>query len=84
MLKTSTISVRRLELLFTLTEAEAAVCQHMIVGLYAPEIAESRGVRDSTVRSQFKSIYAKMCVNRRADLLRLAITVDPPTGRGDR
>jgi len=75
------ISISRLAKLFTLTEAEAAVCQHMIAGLSAPEIAESRNVSEGTIRSQFKSIYSKTGVHRRAELLRLAIAVDPPIGR---
>lgn len=75
------ISTKRMAKLFTLTDAEASVCQHMIAGLSAPEIAEARGVSEGTVRSQFKSIYAKTGVHRRAELLRLAITVDPPIGR---
>lgn len=56
------------------------MCQHMIAGLSAPQIAEIRSVSEGTVRSQFKSIYAKTSVRRRAELLRLAIAVDPPIG----
>lgn len=74
------LSVARLAQLFALTDAEAAVCRHMIAGLSAPEIAEVRSVSEGTVRSQFKSIYAKTGVRRRAELLRLAIAVDPPIG----
>ncbi len=77
----SDLPVERLAQLFALTEAEAEVCKHMIGGLSAPEIAEMRGVVEGTVRTQFKSIYAKTGVRRRAELLRLAITVDPPIHR---
>lgn len=77
------ISVDRLAQLFALTEAEAEVCKHMIGGLSAPEIAEARSVVEGTVRTQFKSVYAKTGVRRRAELLRLAITVDPPIRRSD-
>ena len=76
------IAITKLAELFSLTTAEADVCRHMICGLSAAEIAEIRGVAEGTIRTQFKSIYAKTGVHRRAELLRLAITVDPPIGRG--
>lgn len=75
------IGIDRLAQLFALTEAEAHVCRHMIAGLSAAEIAELRSVAEGTVRTQFKSIYAKTGVRRRAELLRLAIAIDPPIGR---
>lgn len=77
------VSTTKLAQLFLLTKAEAEVCQHMIGGLSALEIADSRNVSEATVRTQFKTIYAKTGVRRRADLLRLAITVDPPIGRNE-
>jgi DNA-binding CsgD family transcriptional regulator len=77
----SAISTERLSRLFMLTDAEAEVCRHMIGGLSALEIADARGVSESTVKSQFKAIYAKTGVHRRAELLRLALAVDPPIER---
>jgi len=74
------ISTERLCRLFALTDAEAEVCRHMIGALSAQEIAEIRNVAEDTVRSQFKAVYAKTGVRRRADLVRLALTVDPPIG----
>lgn len=50
----------------------------MVDGLSAGEIADLRGTKEETVRSQFKPIDAKTGANRRTDLLRLAISVDPP------
>lgn len=75
------ISTDRLSKLFGLSEAESAVARLMVDGLSAGEIADVRGTRDDTVRSQFKSIYGKTGVRRRADLVRLAISVDPPIER---
>jgi DNA-binding CsgD family transcriptional regulator len=72
------ISTRRLALLHGLSEAEAEICKHMVGGGSAAEIAESRGVSEGTVKTQFKAIYAKTGVHRRADLVRLAIAIDPP------
>ncbi len=79
----SAISTERLSRLVAFTDAECEVCRHMIAGLSALEIAEARGVSEGTVKSQFKSIYAKTGVHRRADLLRLALAVDPPIERPD-
>lgn len=74
---TQTISVERLSKLFGLSQAEAAVARAMVDGLSAGDIADLRGTKEDTVRSQFKSIYAKTGVRRRADLVRLAASVDP-------
>lgn len=75
------VSTQRLCLLFGLTEAEAEICRHMVGGLSAAEIAAARDVTEDTVKSQFKAVYAKTGVRRRADLVRLALTVDPPIAR---
>ena len=74
------VSTRRLALLFALTEAEGDVCSAMVGGHSAAEIAEQRGVTEETVKSQVKAVYAKTGVRRRADLVRLALAVDPPIG----
>jgi DNA-binding CsgD family transcriptional regulator len=78
----NSISTERLSNLFSLSEAEADVARHMVGGLSAAEIAEVRGVTEETVKSQFKAIYSKTGVRRRADLVRLALAVDPPIDRG--
>ena len=74
------VCTRRLALLFALTEAEGDVCSAMVGGHSAAEIAEQRGVSEGTVKTQFKAVYAKTGVRRRADLVRLALAVDPPIG----
>lgn len=80
---TRAISTERLARLFVLSQAESEVVRAMVDGLSAAEIAELRGTTDGTVRSQIKSIYAKTGVRRRADLVRLAVSVDPPIQRGN-
>lgn len=75
------ISTERLSQLFALTQAEAEVCRHMVGGLSALEIAEARGVAEGTIKTQFKAIYAKTGVHRRSELMRLALSVDPPIER---
>jgi DNA-binding CsgD family transcriptional regulator len=77
------VSIRRLSVLYALTEAEADICRQMVGGQSAAEIAKARDVTEETVRTQFKAVYAKTGVRRRADLVRLALTVDPPIGLED-
>ena len=76
------ISTERLSRFFSLSQAEGEVTRAMVDGLSAGEIADLRGTKVDTVRSQFKSIYSKTGVHRRADLVRLAVSVDPPIMRG--
>jgi DNA-binding CsgD family transcriptional regulator len=64
--------------LFGFTVAEAEVCRLMMLGLSSGEVAERRSVAEGTIKAQFRSIYAKTSVHRRVDLIRLALTVDPP------
>jgi len=75
------ISTERLSRFFSLSQAEGEVIRAMVDGLSAGEIADLRGTKVDTVRSQFKSIYSKTGVHRRADLVRLAVSVDPPIMR---
>lgn len=74
----STISIDRMVPLFGFTLAEAEVCRLMMLGLSSGEIAERRSVAEGTIKTQFRAIYAKTGVHRRVDLIRLALTVDPP------
>jgi DNA-binding CsgD family transcriptional regulator len=56
---------------FGLTQAEADVASQFVNGGSIPEIAASRGVAESTIREQMKSIYRKTGVSRQVDLIRL-------------
>lgn len=51
------------------------------------QIAESQGVVVDTVRSQLKSLYAKMGVNKQQDVIRTllsgAVTLPAPPKTGD-
>lgn len=51
-----------------LTDAEADVARALATGANTREIAERRGVAFETVRSQIKSIYAKLQVRRQSEL----------------
>ncbi|HVZ98772.1 MAG TPA: helix-turn-helix transcriptional regulator [Caulobacterales bacterium] len=51
-----------------LTEAEASVARALVGGASTREIAERRGVRFDTVRTQIKAIYGKLGVRRQSEL----------------
>jgi len=74
------INIDKMSRLLAFTDAEADVCSRLIAGLSVPEIAELRSVAEGTIKSQCKSINQKSGTHRRADLLRLALTIDPPIG----
>lgn len=65
--------VRRVRLLYSLTEAEARVMAGLTLGATVDEIAAEHGVSTSTVRAQVRSIFDKTGVNRQSDLVRLAL-----------
>lgn len=58
-------------MLSTLTEAEAQIAARLAEGESVAAIAEARGVSRETVRSQVKSIFAKLNVGRQAELVSL-------------
>lgn len=64
--------------LHQLTPAETQVCELMILGHQAPEIAEIRGTRLPTVRNQIAAVYQKSGTHRRGELIRLVIRTLPP------
>jgi len=61
-----------------LTDAEIGVCRLIFDGLSREEIAEARGVKASTVKSQMKAIRSKTGVSSSIALLRLALQTSPP------
>lgn len=56
---------------FELTSAEQRVVQRLLEGTRLADIAAELGVAVETVRSQLKSAYAKVGVQRQSDLVRL-------------
>jgi len=73
-----TVSVRGLTIAYRLSEAEQAVCQHLINGLNNDDIAEQRGVGPETVKSQVSNILHKTQTRSRAELIHLALKISPP------
>jgi DNA-binding CsgD family transcriptional regulator/PAS domain-containing protein len=64
--------------LHQLTQAETEVCELLIRGYQAPEIAEMRRTSVSTARNQIAAVYLKTTTRRRGDLIRLVIRTIPP------
>lgn len=63
----------RLRQLHGLTAAEARIVAALALGRSVEEICRDTGVRESTLRSQLKSIRAKTGVSRQAELVRIAL-----------
>ena len=64
---------RVLKSLYDLTEAEADLALSIAEGLTVEQIAEQRGVKVSTARSQLKRAFAKTGANRQSDLVRIVL-----------
>lgn len=75
---TRPFSVERAASAYKLTEAEAAVCDLLVQGDTASEMADKRNVSQETIRSQIKSIYRRTNCRRRSDLIRLVLKTTPP------
>ena len=64
---------RRLVDLFGLTPAEACLAVALVAGKRLEDIAEERGVRMPTLRTQLRAILDKTGTRRQADLMRLIV-----------
>lgn len=80
----SVISTEGMELLYGLTEAEAAICRLMIDGHATNAMADIRNVSPETIKSQIKSIMAKTGSRHRSDIIRQALTVNLPVDKSDK
>jgi DNA-binding CsgD family transcriptional regulator len=61
----------RLKSLFSFTDTECTICESLLMGLDAKEIADERKVSLSTVRSQLTSIMLKARCRRQVELVSL-------------
>jgi len=64
--------------LYRLSKAETEVLSLIARGKLLSCIAEIRSVSEQTVRNQLRSIYSKLSVSNRADLIRKIMSVSPP------
>ncbi|WP_333827543.1 helix-turn-helix transcriptional regulator [Pararhodobacter sp.] len=72
------LNVGSFAVLHQLTPAETQVCDMLIRGYQAPEIAEIRNTSLATARNQIAAVYLKTATRRRGDLIRLVIRTLPP------
>ncbi|NKI18094.1 helix-turn-helix transcriptional regulator [Spongiibacter sp. KMU-166] len=63
------IDLAGLEILYGLTNTEAGVTRLLCKGLVVKEISEAMGVKESTIRSHLKAVYAKLDVCSQPELL---------------
>ena len=63
---------------YRLTVAESSVITHLLDGLSNREIAEERGTKMETVKSQIKHIMQKTNANSRIELVRRILKTIPP------
>lgn len=68
---------RRLQALFALSPAEAAVAAALSRGEALDDIASARNVSEATVRSQLKALFAKTGCRRQAQLVALIAGLPP-------
>ncbi len=72
------ISSEGLSVLFAFSAVEKAVCEELLMGRSTQEIAELRNVSVETIRTQIKSIYQKSGSASRIELIRSALSANPP------
>ncbi len=72
------IDVSGLELLFSLTKAEAEVCRLMATGYTTTEIADIRGTKPDSIRKQINSLLTKTRTRHRSELVHLALSINLP------
>ncbi|HEY3695820.1 helix-turn-helix transcriptional regulator [Phenylobacterium sp.] len=60
--------------LFGLTVTEATLAKFLSSGMSLAEAAEALGVKENTARTYAKRVFAKVGVNRQAELVRLILT----------
>jgi DNA-binding CsgD family transcriptional regulator len=73
--RASAPTIRAIAMLYGLTPAEAHLAESLIAGGNPDEIAQQRGVRITTIRSQLASLFSKTGARRQAELVRIFSTV---------
>ena len=69
--------------LFGLTLAEQQVCNLLVEGYSTNNMAESRNTSPETIRTQIKSLLHKTSSSHRAELVRLALSINIPVDQAD-
>ncbi|NIA70459.1 helix-turn-helix transcriptional regulator [Pelagibius litoralis] len=81
--KSDSISTAGMGEIYDLTRTEQEVCRLLAKGCATGDIADIRNLQVETVRSYVKSVLAKTRTHSRADLVRLAILLNPPIDAPD-
>ncbi len=76
--KSDVVSTEGMQMLYQLTDAETEISSLLAQGLTTDEMADSRNITQGTARQYIKQILQKAGVNNRAQLVRLALTVNLP------
>ncbi len=71
-------SVAPLKELYGLTNAETEIARLLANGYALKKISDIRGVAEDTVKNQTKSIYSKVNVRNRSQLIRKIVSISPP------
>lgn len=69
----SAVSPEVLQSVYGFSPAESRVAMALVNGLGLREIAEAHGVKEETIKSQLKSLFAKAGVSRQQDLVRVLL-----------
>jgi len=74
-----------LQALYDLTATEIVVLELLVAGKSNHDIADIRGVSPETVKTQTRSVFAKLAVRNRAELVRRVLAINLPIhGLGER
>lgn len=73
---------RRLQQLFGLTSAEAALAAELGRGAELADVAQARGVAISTVRTQLRAVASKLDVSRQSQVAAVVASLPPLTAQG--
>ncbi|MHA1597555.1 MAG: helix-turn-helix transcriptional regulator [Alphaproteobacteria bacterium] len=77
------ISTAGMEILYELSKTESLVCKMLVDGHETQDMADMRNVSVETIRTQVKSVLAKTRSSNRADVVRLALSVNLPIDPAD-
>ena len=75
---TDVVSTKGMQVLYNLTGTESDTCRLIVDGLGTDDIADERNLTRETVRTYVKRILEKTGTKNRAQLVRLALTVNLP------
>lgn len=74
------LALQMLAKLYSLTQAEQSVLGDLLAGQRVEAVAQARGVKISTLRTQVLALRGKLGVGRLQDLVRLVSELPPMTG----